>query len=81
MNRNLQTLNHSPFMPIPNFASLYAPAFVGISPYEFTNWRDETISWKETCYLHAGLNPTDTLKLKGPDVIKFLSKVCVTNFN
>lgn len=81
MNKELQTLNHTPFAPVPDSASLYAPAFVGISPYEFTNWRDETTSWKKTCYLHAGLNPTDTLKLKGPDVIKFLSRVCVTNFN
>lgn len=81
MNKEFQTLNHTPFAPIPDQASLYAPAFIGISPYEFTNWRDETVSWKKTCYLHAGLNPTDTLKLKGPDVIEFLSKVCVTNFN
>lgn len=81
MNDQFQTLNHTPFAPIPDSPVLFAPAFVGISPYEFTNWRDETISWKKTCYLHAGLNPTDTLKLKGPDVIKFLSRVCVTNFN
>lgn len=81
MSDKFQTLNHTPFAPIPDSASLYAPAFIGISPYEFTDWRDETISWKKTCYLHAGLNPTDTLKLKGPDVIKFLSRVCVTNFN
>lgn len=84
MNKELQTLNHTPFEPIADFVPLYGPAFIpmaGIAPYEYTNWRDETISWKKTCYLHTGLNPTDTLKLKGPDVIEFLSKVCVTNFN
>lgn len=84
MSDKLQTLNHTPFEPIPDFAPLYAPAFVplaGIAAYEYTDWRDETISWKKTCYLHTGLNPTDTFTLKGPDVIKFLSRVCVTNFN
>lgn len=78
---NFETLNYSPFAPATTNAALYSNAFVGISAYEFTDWRDETISWKKTCYLHAGLNPTDVLKLKGPDVIDFLSKVCVTNFN
>lgn len=85
MNDKLQTLNHTPFEPIAaDFIPLYAPAFIftaGIAPYEYTGWRDETISWKKTCYLHTGLNPTDTLKLKGPDIIKFLSRVCVTNFD
>lgn len=81
MNKELQTLNHTPFAPVPDSPVLYAPAFVGISPYEYTDWRDETISWKKTCYLHTGLNPTDTMKLKGPDLIKFLSRVCVNNFN
>ena len=80
MNYQFQTMNVQPFTPIPDKGVLWAPAFVGISPWEFTNWRDETISWKKTCYLHAGLNPTDTLKLKGPEVIKFLSRVCATNF-
>ena len=24
-------------------------------PWEYTGWRDETMSWKETCYLHGNL--------------------------
>lgn len=81
MNKELQNLNHTPFEPVSDSVALYAPHFKGIAPYEYTNWRDETISWKKTCYLHTGLNPTHTFKLKGPDVIEFLSRVCVTNFN
>ncbi|MDR1901564.1 MAG: hypothetical protein LBQ88_04685 [Treponema sp.] len=79
MSDKFQTLNHTPFTPFSESVGLYAPGFIGITPYEFTGWRDETISWKKTCYLHAGLNPLNTYKLKGPDVIEFLSKVCVTN--
>lgn len=71
-----QTLEFTPFCQVSDQASLFAPAFMGVSAYEYTNWSDETISWKTTAYLHAGLNPTDTYRLKGPDVIKFLSCVC-----
>lgn len=80
MSMEFETLNYTPFAPLAEDAALYAHAFIGYSPYEFTNWRDETISWKETCYLHTGLNPTDTMILRGPDIIPFLSRVCATNF-
>lgn len=49
-------------------------------PLEYSNWRDEVMSWKETCYLHAGLNPTPTFKVKGPDAIKFFSDVSVNSY-
>ena len=82
MNKELQTLPHIPFEPFSDSVIYYARTFENyFTPYEYTDWRDETISWKKTCYLHAGLNPTSTLTFKGPDVIKFLSRVCVTNFN
>ena len=74
-----QSMNYTPFEPMPPRAPLYANAFVGVSTHEFTGWRDETLSWKKTCYLHAGLNPCDTIKLKGPDVMKFLSRTFVNN--
>ena len=79
----VQTLNHTPFEPIDPFNNYYSLGFLppaGYAPYEYTGWRDETQSWKTTCYLHTGLNPTDTLVLRGPEVIEFLSKVCCTNF-
>jgi glycine cleavage system aminomethyltransferase T len=70
---------YSPYFPEVNvYATMGMP---GATPYEYTDWRDETKSWKQTCYIHAGLNPTTTYMFKGPDIIKFLSKVCVTNFN
>ena len=60
MNKELQTLSYTPFEPMDDSIPLYGPAFIplaGIAPYEYTDWRDETISWKKTCYLHTGLNP------------------------
>lgn len=49
-------------------------------PLAYTNWRDEVMSWKESCYIHAGLNNAPTFRVKGPDAIKFLSKVSVNSF-
>ena len=49
-------------------------------PYEYTGWRDETMSWKETCYLHGNLNPSPTYRIKGHDALKFLSDTCVNSF-
>ena len=58
---------HSIFVP-------YDPINVGLytgtgwpfaAPYEYTGWRDETMSWKETCYLHGNLNPTSHLSDQG----------------
>ena len=74
-------LNFDPWHPLPNppAASYSYSLSFNISPYEFTDWRDETISWKTTCFLHAGLNPTDTYKIRGERVLEFLSRVCATN--
>lgn len=79
----MQTLPHTPFEPVAPFNYMYSLGFLppaGFAPYEYTGWRDETQSWKTTCYLHTGLNPTDTLILRGPDVVPFLARVCCNNF-
>jgi glycine cleavage system aminomethyltransferase T len=49
-----------------------------IQALTFTGWEDETMSWKETCYIHAGLNANPATRIYGPDVIKLLSD-CTTN--
>lgn len=81
MTENNHVLAFDPWHPIPNppAASYSLSLSMRISPYEFTNWRDETTSWKTTCYLHAGLNPTDTYKIRGERVLDFLGRVCATN--
>lgn len=49
-------------------------------PLEYSGWRDEEASWKKTCYVHAGLNPAPTFRVKGPDALKFFSDHCVNSF-
>jgi glycine cleavage system aminomethyltransferase T len=58
---------------------IVSPASGGEHPFEYTDWRDECLSWHENCYIHAGLNPTPTYRLKGPDALKLLSDVCVNS--
>ena len=82
MSENAHVLPFNPFHALPDPpAMLYSNSFVNVSPYEFTGWRDETRSWKTTCYLHAGLNPTDTYMVKGPDALDFLARATVTNMD
>jgi len=76
-----QVLPHSPFVPHDPGVVLYT----GIGrpfgmPYEYTGWRDEQLSWKKTAYLHGNLNPTPTLRLTGPDALRFLSDHLVNGF-
>ncbi|MDO4890357.1 MAG: hypothetical protein Q3963_03255, partial [Coriobacteriaceae bacterium] len=81
MPENNHVLAFDPWHPIPDppAASYSLSLSMQISPYEYTNWRDETMSWKTTCYLHAGLNPTDTYIIRGKRVLEFLGRVCATN--
>jgi len=73
---------HSIFVPYdPKNVGLYAcTGFPFAVPYEYSGWRDETMAWKETCYLHGNLNPSPTYRIKGSEAIKFLSDTCVNSF-
>nr|BAW89545.1 berberine demethylenase [Burkholderia sp. CJ1] len=45
-------------------------------PPQFTNWVDESMSWKETCYL-GDWTFLDALKYTGPDVLKLFADTSV----
>jgi glycine cleavage system aminomethyltransferase T len=49
-------------------------------PLEYAGWREEEVSWKQSCYIHAGLNPAPTFRVKGPDAARFFSDLCVNSF-
>lgn len=55
--------------------------FETATPLEYSNWRDEVMSWKQTCYIHVGLNPRTVYRVKGPDAIKLFSDICVNGFS
>jgi vanillate/3-O-methylgallate O-demethylase len=48
--------------------------------HEFTNWRDEQRSWRETCALFDQSHHMTDLYLEGPDALKVLSDLGVNTF-
>ena len=71
----------SPYVPFYKENVLYTGVLKDfLYPYEFTGWKDEQLSWKKTCYLHGGLNPSPTYRFSGPGAAEFLSKYCVNTF-
>jgi len=48
--------------------------------YEFTNWRDEQRSWRETCALFDQSHHMTDLYVEGPDALKVLSNLGVNSF-
>ena len=48
--------------------------------YEFTNWRDEQRSWRETCALFDQSHHMTDLYVEGPDALALLSSLAVNSF-
>jgi glycine cleavage system aminomethyltransferase T len=74
-----EPLHHVPTVPFDPTVATYT-AFAGYQePYEYTDWIDESMSWKETCYIGdwSGLMK---LHLKGPDALRFFSELTVNSF-
>src|SRR5215471_19823601 len=51
-----------------------------IRAWEFNGWRAESMSWKNACYIHAGLSSTGPQSFKGPDAERFLKSLCINSF-
>jgi vanillate/3-O-methylgallate O-demethylase len=49
-------------------------------PAEFTNWRDEQVSWRETSALFDQSHHMTDLSIEGPDVVRLLSSLGVNTF-
>jgi vanillate/3-O-methylgallate O-demethylase len=60
--------------------SQIGPYAFPVVPAEFTNWRDEQRSWRETCALFDQSHHMTDLYLEGTDAIKLLSDLGVNTF-
>lgn len=49
-------------------------------PSEFTNWRDEQRSWRDSCALFDQSHHMTDLHIEGPDVTKLLSALGINTF-
>ncbi len=76
----MDSISHSPYVPYDVDVGVYEVGNGGVLvPFEYSGWKDEALSWKQTCYLHGGLNPTLTYRLSGPDALQLLSDVSVNS--
>jgi glycine cleavage system aminomethyltransferase T len=69
-----------PTIPFEGDVSRFFYMYGWVVPFEFSGWRDETMSWKEGAYLGAVISTSPTFRIKGPDTIKFLSDHFVNGF-
>ena len=60
--------------------SQIGPYAFPVVPSEFTNWRDEQRSWRETCALFDQSHHMTDLYVEGPDALKVLSDLGVNSF-
>lgn len=54
------------------------PTFPQPLLWEVDDWQDESMSWKETCYIHSGISG-NVFRLTGPDAQKLLSYMAINN--
>jgi vanillate/3-O-methylgallate O-demethylase len=80
-------------MPAPSpfnrpFAAPYYPEHglfyfdgAAVRQQDFNGWKAESLSWKKTCYIHAGLSMPGQILYRGPDAEAFLSSIFINNFS
>ncbi|HWI23081.1 MAG TPA: hypothetical protein VNT22_10760, partial [Baekduia sp.] len=73
-------ITHTPYAPFDPSVGLYMAGWGVAVPWEYAGWRPESMAAKTGCYLHAGLNPTLTYVIKGPDALRLLSDLSVNSF-
>lgn len=57
------------------------PNATSVMPWIYTNWVDETLSWKKDCYLHTFLSGgAPNIRVKGPDAEKLMSDFYINSF-
>jgi glycine cleavage system aminomethyltransferase T len=80
-HENLQEALDSVRSPVEMLRnSQIGPYAFPVVPSEFTNWRDEQRSWRETCALFDQSHHMTDLYLEGPDALKLISDLGINTF-
>jgi glycine cleavage system aminomethyltransferase T len=72
-------LPHTPYVPFDSEVGLYSIHFGLAKAVEYAGWKEEVMSWKQSAYIHGGLNPTQTYRIWGRDALRLLSEHCVNS--
>jgi glycine cleavage system aminomethyltransferase T len=51
-----------------------------VRAWEFNGWQDESTSWVDGCYIHAGLSRTGPISIKGPGAADWLQSKVINSF-
>jgi len=78
--QNLETIlaGKNPVAMLRN--SQIGPYAFPVVRHEFTNWRDEQRSWRETCALFDQSHHMSDLYVRGPDALRLLSDLGINTF-
>lgn len=49
-----------------------------LRPWEYNGWKPESLSWKQSCYIHAGLSG-GLVCVDGPDADDFIQHLCTNS--
>lgn len=81
MNVLKQTLAlpHAPALPLARKVHTYTRFGTTFEPWEYTDWIDESMSWKDTLYI-GDWSPLAKMRVRGPDALKFFSSIAVNGF-
>jgi vanillate/3-O-methylgallate O-demethylase len=72
-------LPHAPAVPLARKVPTYTRFGTTFEPWEYTDWIDESMSWKETVYI-GDWSPLEKFRVKGPEALKFFSSIAVNSF-
>lgn len=73
------SIPHVPTVPMDPLVDRYI-RFGGSAwePFEYTDWIDESESWKKTCYI-GDWSPLAKLRVSGPDALRFFSDISINS--
>ncbi len=80
-NQSLEDLLQTVDSPVEMLRNSQIGAYIYpvVAP-EFTNWRDEQLSWRKTCVLYDQSYHMAEIYVEGPDALKLLSDLAVNSF-
>jgi vanillate/3-O-methylgallate O-demethylase len=79
MQKPSGALPHAPALPLVRKVNTYTRFGTSFEPWEYTDWIDESMSWKDTLYI-GDWSPLGKMHVKGRDALRFFSSIAVNSF-
>jgi vanillate/3-O-methylgallate O-demethylase len=82
VNQSLEDVLQAVGNPVEMLRNSQIGAYIyPVVPPEFTNWRDEQLTWRKTCVLYDQSHHMVDIFVEGPDALKMLSNLTVNSFH